>query len=336
MQSKEPSTTSANCKATTIYNNAKLIFHAIGSKFRSVQLEGIDPSQSLKTIDLTLEQFMEEKPNLSQKMQDCISKMRKSISSAKSNYLSCIGLVNLTDEPSIVKEMALKLSQDVKSLADTQPHPSILFIGGHYLHPKGGSLGGHTASYEVTRQDNGKLSFLINNTVKIEKYHKINGNRIHQLVYTDLEATDLDVDFWVNVIRTNYMNPVRGSILMDSFYDYVNLKLLKASDNKTTGRSFKSQEVGVCAWKSISVWLHGKISPDNENRDSSNELIYLQLKTFMFKKMLVHYTLNESFNTTITIRKDNNGDILNETAAIFLITELERKIKKYDIASLFK
>ncbi len=319
-------------KADTLYNNAKLIFHAIGPKVHSLKLEGIDPSQSIEVMEFTLGQFVDEKQDLSAEMRDCILKIRKSLLNAQSRYLSCIKLVNSSDE-STVNRIALELSQDVKILADTPSHPSVLFIGGHYLHPKGGSLGGHTASYEVIRQDDGKLSFLINNTVKIEKHHEINGNRIRQLVYTDLEAADLDRDFWTNVIQTNFMNPVRGSVLMDSFYDYVDTKLLKASNNKTVSRSFKCQEVGVCAWKSLSVWLHGKISQCNckENEDPFHESIYVQFKKFMFTKMLANFMPTEQFTATIRIGKNGDGAVFyGHSAAEYLKNELQQKIVKRD------
>jgi hypothetical protein len=63
-------------KPTSIYNNAKLIFHAIGSKFPSPQLEGFDPGQSIEVMETTLVQFIEQNPELSQEMRDRISKMR--------------------------------------------------------------------------------------------------------------------------------------------------------------------------------------------------------------------------------------------------------------------
>ncbi|HEY5235549.1 MAG TPA: hypothetical protein VIJ14_05180, partial [Rhabdochlamydiaceae bacterium] len=222
--------------------------------------------------------------------------------------------------------------QDTKSLADDPSCPSILFMGGHYIHPKGGSLGGHTSSYEVIRQDNGKLSFIIINTAKVGKYSDIHGNRIRQLVYTDLVPADLDSNFWTTVILKNYMNPVPRAELMDSFYAYVDTKLLKSPTSKTKGRSFKRQElvgefeVGVCAWKSISVWLHGKISPGDlsENRDSSNEIIYFRFKKFMFENMFASFNPDSSFKATVKMGEDSKD------AIVFLKAELERKIQKLD------
>lgn len=293
----------------SIYNNARLIFHAIGPKFHS-EFEGIDPSQSIEALETTLGSFMEQNQNISAKIRDSIVKAQKSLSSAKTQYLICRELVKLSTEPDVVHELAVRLSHDAKNLSDDQSHPSILFIGGHYLHPKGGSLGGHTASYETVRQDNGKLSFIINNTIPTEK-HKTYGDRIYQLVYKDLEAADLDIDFWKNVIRTNYMNPVQGKFWMEAFYNYVNEKLLK-SFNRVIGRSFKRQLVGTCAWKSVSVWLHGKISAGlrDENREACGELAYAQFKRHLLETMLAHFKPKELPST------------------IFLKTELERKVQQ--------
>jgi hypothetical protein len=319
-------------KPVSVYNNAKLIFHAIGSKFPSPQLEGFDPGQSIEVMEITLVQFIEQHPEISQEMRDRISKMQKSLARAKTNYWKCIGLVSLSGEQKVVGEMALQLSQDAKNLADDPSYPSILFMGGHYIHPKGKSLGGHTASYEVIRQDNGKLSFIINNTAKVGKYSGIDGNRIRQLVYTDLEPADLDSNFWTTVILKNYMNPVPRVELMDSFYVYVDTKLLKSPTNKMKGRSFKRQElvgefeVGVCGWKAISVWLHGKISPGDlsENRDSSNEMIYFKFKKLMFENMLANFNPDPSFKATIEMGEDRKD------AVVFLKAELKRKIQNID------
>jgi hypothetical protein len=319
-------------KTPSIYNDAKLIFHAIGSKFHSPQLEGIDPGKSIEVMETTLSQFIEQNPDVSQEMRDRISNMQKSLARAKTNYWNCIRLVSLSGEQKVVGEMALQLSQDAKNLAEDSSNPSILFMGGHYIHPKGKSLGGHTASYEVIRQDNGKLSFIINNTAKVGKYSGIDGNRVHQLVYTDLDPADLDSNFWTGVILKSYMNPVPRTELMDSFYVYVDTKLLKSPNNKKKGRSFKRQElvgeyeVGVCAWKSISVWLHGKISPGDlsENRTPSNEIIYFKIKKLMFENMLASFNPDPSFKATINMGEDSKD------ATVFLKAELERKVQKLD------
>ncbi len=319
-------------KPSSIYNDARLIFHAIGSKFHSPQLEGIDPGKSIEVMETTLSQFVAQNPDVPQEMRDRISNMQKSLAHAKTNYWKCIGLVSFSGEQKVVGEMALQLAQDAKNLAEDPSNPSILFMGGHYIHPKGKSLGGHTASYEVIRQDNGKLSFIINNTAKVGKYSDINGNRVHQLVYTDLEPADLDTNFWNDVILKNYMNPVPRVELMDSFYAYIDSKLQKSPTNKTKGRSFKRQElvgefeVGVCAWKSISVWLHGKISPGDmsENRNPSNEIIYFKFKKLMFENMLASFNPDPSFKATIDISEDSKD------ATVFLKAELERKVQKLD------
>ncbi|CAN5115297.1 hypothetical protein BH09DEP1_BH09DEP1_7000 [soil metagenome] len=296
-----------------IYNNPRLIFHAIGPKFYWPNLEGIDPSVSINAMERGLGDLTEKSPDLSPAMKERIVKTQKSLARAKTNYLICIGLVKLTEEPSCVDKMALELSQDAKSLTESQMHPSILFIGGHYLYPKGGSLGGHTATYDAMQQEDGKLSFVVNNTIKVEN-QEANGSLLLQLVYKDLVAEeDLDKDFWKNVIKTNYMNPIKGKYLMESFYAYLDKKLNKGS-NKTVGRSFHRQEKGVCGWKSISVWLHGKIAPGKciIERNACDELAYLHYKKFMFEKM------QACFNP--------DGSVYQETADV-LKAELEKKIQ---------
>jgi len=118
------------------------------------------------------------------------------------------------------------------------------------------------------------------------------------------------------------MSPVAGKFLMESFYDYVDTKLLKGSNNKTIGRSFRSQSVGVCSWKSLSVWLHGKISPGErgKDRDSSHEVVYARFKKLMFQNMLANFNPDKDFKATVG----------NEEYAVFFKAELARKIQKMD------
>ena len=77
------------------------------------------------------------------------------------------------------------------------------------------------------------------------------------------------------------------------------------------------QKNGVCAWKSISVWLHGKIAPGecNVNRDAARELAYVGYKRCLFENMQVNFKPDAS---------------LNEQTAASLKNELERKIQKMD------
>lgn len=299
--------------AVDIYNYPRLIFHAIGPKFSLPGLEGIDPSFSITAMEMSLQDVMEKSPDLSGQIKDRIVKARMSLARAKTNYLTCIGLVKLAEEPRSVGEMALKLSEDAKSLQKNEFDPSILFIGGHYLYSKEGSLGGHTATFDVARQEDGKLCYTVINTIKTEN-HVTDGSFIHELIYTDLEATDLDEDLWKNVIKLNYMNPNKGAYLMEAFYKYLDKKLNKGS-NKTVGRAFHRQEKWVCAWKSISVWLHGKIAPGKRSSDriACNELAYLHYKKCMFERMAARFKPNSSLalQTGVTLK-----------------TELEKKIQK--------
>lgn len=296
-------------ESVAIYNNAKLIFHAIGPKFHVPGLAGIDPSVSIEAMEVTLKDFIANNPSIPEKVKTSMINAQEALAIAKANYLSCISLVNVSKKPDSVNTLAVQLSQKVKELTENK---SLLFIGGHYIY-ESGSLGGHTASYEVIRQTDGKLSFIINNTIKTET-HTIDGNRIYQLSYQDLEPSDLNKHFWKNVIKTNYMNPLRGKFLMEAFYAFIDEKLFKGS-NKTVGRLFKQQEKGVCAWKSISVWLHSQIAPGerNVNRDNSRELMYVLYKKSLFENMLANFKPNIS---------------LPQETISALTDELKRKIHK--------
>lgn len=77
---------------------------------------------------------------------------------------------------------------------------------------------------------------------------------------------------------------------MQAFYEYIDKKLNTGS-NKIVGRSFHPQVKGVCAWKAVSVWLHGKIAPGKRSidRNACDELTYLHYKKCMFEKMAVRF-----------------------------------------------
>lgn len=305
---------------SSMYNNARLIFHAIGPKSSSLGLAGIDPSVSLSAMEASLQTFTAQIPDLPTSIKERMEKAKKSLETAKARYLTCISWVKLTQEPAKLDEMAEGLAEQVRQLAQNESQPSLLFIGGQYLY-KNGSLGGHTASYKVKRQADGQLCFKVFNTVKTEK-HKVDGNRIHQLVYSDLGTADLDKDFWKNVIKTNYMNPIQGKFLMESFYDYLDKKLLKDS-NKTHGESFKGQEDGgVCAWKAISVWLHDEIAPGERRvkRDAAQELAYVRYKGCMFGQMSTNFKPDNSMAqetaTTLRVELGKKVQKMNEISAL--------------------
>lgn len=289
--------------ADDIYNNPRVIFHAIGPTFDLPKLEGIDPSVSISAMEAGLEDILGTSPNMPTPMKARLVSAQKSLARAKTNYLVCIGLVKLTDEPSSVDKMALDLSQDAKRLKQSESEPSILFVGGHYLYSQLGALGGHTAAYDVMRQEDGKLRFVVINTLKEE-----------ELIYSDLEAADLDTDLWKNVIKTNYMNPIKGAFLMQAFYEYIDKKLNKGS-NKSVGRAFHRQVKGICGWKAVSVWLHGKIAPGKRSIDriACNELTYLHYKKCMFERMFARFKPDSSvaLQTGVTLK-----------------AELEKKIQK--------
>lgn len=286
-----------------IFNNARLIFHAVGPKFDAPQLEGIDPSVSITAMEAGLENLLVSSPDMPTRMRACIVKAQKSLARAKTNYVICIGLVKLSDVPQSVDRMAAELAQDAISLTQSESEPSILFVGGHYRYSQFGALGGHTVAYDAMRQEDGKLSFIVINTLNEE-----------ELVYRDLEAADLDANLWKNVIKTNYMNPLKGEYLMQAFYEYLDTKLNKGR-NKTVGRCFKRQVKGVCAWKALSVWLHGKIAPGNRSahRIACDELTYLRYKKGMFERMAACF-------------KPENSVAL--PTVVTLKNELEKKIQK--------
>lgn len=324
-------------RTDSIYNDAKLIFHALNPKYNSPELQGYDPPRALEVMSLMLDGFVIQNPDLTTEMKTRVSNIQKSLSRAKINYLTCIQFV-FTPDAVQEHELAQLFAENVKDLAANPSDPSLLFTGGHYIVSKEGNLGGHTVIDDVVCQPNGKLQFVINNSgTKAEKYHKTTEDRIDQLVYEDLEIDDLDEVFWRELIRTNFNNPVSSDKLMDSFYASVDAKLLKAN-NKTSGRPIKRQRAGVCAWKSLISWLHGAIAPGKfkKSRDPYDELVFLKFKKFMFENMLANFNPTPGFKATIgkkpgTISQNEDSFYVEDGAAAdFLKIELKRKIKKLD------
>jgi hypothetical protein len=281
-------------EVSPLYNDPKVIFHAIGPKVWS-KLEGIDPSMTTYVMNRLLGEFVAITPDLSEEIISRIQRMQKTLLAAQEHYLSCIYLVG-TDHLENVGPIASQLSQEVEKLFQDPLHPSLLFIGGHYYSSESRSIVGHTATYEVIRQDNGTLSFIVNNTIPIDAYHKVEEDRIYQLVYTDLSPNDLDTTFWKTVIHTNYMHP-KSQPLMDAFYNYLNAKF----KHKTTGRSYKRQIGGVCAWKSLSIWLRTHLDLPT----------YLRFKKMMFETFLAHF-----------------HPLPDDPTSLYLQAELTRKIDR--------
>lgn len=244
----------------SLYNDSKVIYHAIDPDV-GTDLEGIDPGYSIEVMEWLLNKYAAQK---------CVAEETRghieSLEAAKRRYYICIELVQSRDE-SKAREVASELSKEVEN--------SLLFVGGHYLYTKSGALIGHTATYEVERQENGRLSFAVNNTMQ-DSHHEIDGDTIKQLVYVDLEPTDLDASFWENVIKTNYMN-LKEEKRMSSFYAYLDTKLLKEPSNKIAGRSYRMQKAGVCGWKAIAVWLDGKMGDERS------------FHKFMFETLLANF-----------------------------------------------
>ncbi len=317
----------------SFYNDAKLIFHALNPQHNSPELQGYDPARALEVTAMMLDEFVLQNSDLTTQMKDRLSNIQKSLSRARQHYLTCIEFVAASDTTR-EQEVALQLADDVKDLAKDQLAPSLLFAGGHYIISENGFLCGHTTTYHVSRQENGKLQFIINNTgTKSDTYHENVADRTNQLVYSDLEADELDEHFWKSVIQTNFNNPVSSNMLMISFYTSIETLLYKGT-NKISGRPLKRQKAGICAWKSLSTWLHEAISPGRlkNDRNALDEIVYVRFKKFMFENMLANFNPPLSFKATIGKSSNNPEEFYVEDQATidFMKSELRRKIQKLE------
>ena len=180
------------------------------------------------------------------------------------------------DEYIISEMMCMKI-------ADLKEGECVVFPGGY----KGTSekMPGHAILYEVIAEPNQKFTFLINNTGAGIGHHKTNitSKRTHQLEYRKLDLKDLDADFWSSLCKLR--NQSRNS---NEIYAFIDKKLNKHDGNKVSGRRIKFQRSGVCAWKSISTWAHGKIAPGltATQRRPHEEIIYHQCKKNLIEKKI--------------------------------------------------
>ncbi len=269
------------------FDDPRFIYHALGPDYGS-DLSGWSLAESSAYMAKCLEAFISESGELSEEMKHKLEAFKQDLGRAKEQD------INLNVGPQ-------DLEKQVLGLANKGPDHRVLFFGGHS--GKGSSGGGHAVLYEVTCQPNGKYSFMINNTGEGNKTHVHGENgRVNQIVYKDLDASDLNAEFWKRIIETKHHDRVSN---MDDFYKYVDKQLNKENGNKCVGREIKAQRGGVCAWKTCCTLLHGIISPGETKsiRNPADELVFVKFKKFIFEKQLKAFSSVKTIDSTIRLPK---------------------------------
>ncbi|MBN9378737.1 MAG: hypothetical protein BGO14_07695 [Chlamydiales bacterium 38-26] len=264
---------SQNPSEQELKNKAKAIYHVLAPrKIHSSTLEGWSTRAAIHEMGLMLKTY---KADLQQSNSSHLKQIDWIVYNLE--YASSIqDLINVTDEnASLIPQMiCLKI-------AALKVGESLVFPGGYMgisNRPGRGNLPGHAILYEVIAEPNQKYSFIINNTGDGIGHHKTNtmSKRTQQLEYRNLDAQDLNGDFWFSICKLK-KNPRRN---VKDIYRFIDKKLNKHNGNKVSSRQIKFQRTGICAWKSISTWVHGKMAPGlkTKKRRTHEEIMYYRCK----------------------------------------------------------
>lgn len=311
-------------------NEAVLLHHQIGpTKYSSPELEGLIQSQAIGEMIKQLDSFNNDSnlnPPLTLEEKEEIEKTKKLLKDARSSF-------------EIIKSSPEQWASDLeKKVLNLDKNNSFLVLGG-YCNSEQSE--GHAVNYEIARNDNGTYTFKITNTGEGSSFHTTKGNKVFQLCYTNLSEKDLGLEFWMELPKL-----YNQSKDMSDIYKHFDSHLLK-KDNKIVGRLMKKQRCNICAWKSLSTWVHGKFL--SEKFSSRGQLLYDQFKYHILSDKLKTLMTDDSLQNNIgkitikkqksfiskfnrwfgskfsmeTIcRKENNLQILK--------TELENKLQKLD------
>lgn len=313
-------------------------FHVIGpTGLQSSSLEGMNRREAADQLSQYLQKFIVEETTLTEHQKEKLG-----------------SLLTTLDE-AIVSSVSMPLTEEVKKvfkqkfLEELDKNGRFLFLGGYITTSEVDKSihGGHAIIYEVFKEKDGSYTFVINNTGRGIEKHKIKGNKVHTILYTGLSLNTFNDNFWGKLLdyRSQGTN-VENSV--NNIYQHIDVSL-NCGDNKKDGRLLKYQRAGVCAWKGLSTWLHGKIAPGEKqlDRNKDDELLYLKFMRFVLSKKKVELKGMENVFTSknVIINKTNRVSKLfkemfgqkykpkeykDREAAKLLDDELDNKIARID------
>lgn len=327
----------------------RAIFHAIGpTNLKSKDLNGMTFRESANQLQYYLEKFIYDQLRLQflDDHADTITETQKQkLLNIKNTLNQAYQLQQEVDEKS--EEFLKNFKQKIES------NNRFLFFGGYVVKQNGGNQGkGHGIVFEVIKEKNGTYTFIVNNTGRGAEKHRSKGFRDHRaytMVYKGLKLDDFDLNFWDKLLLIkSHDNKIDEDALINTIYKHIDNKLKRKTgifkSNKTKGRVLKLQRAGVCAWKSLSTWLHGSIAPGQNpsDRKKEDELLYLKFMKFLLEqKMKELCELSISYdNKSITIFKTSKlfhvsfkkkpKDFNNQALLNLLKDELKNKINRID------
>lgn len=270
---------------------AKFIYHLLGpSQIQSDDLEGMNAGTAVdKLISELKDYYLVFQNSYDEHFKERLTTTLESLKFASSIYYK---LTNVSCNPKTISTKENEKIQEIANLiyhkiSDLKSDQSIAFLGGYRGKFVENHYAGHAALYEIKAESNGTFSLFINNTGEgIGTYHKISDfyRRGYPLEYRNIDLKDLNEDFWFQLCKLR-----QTASSMTEIYDFIDLKLNKKNGNKTPGRKIKLQRTGVCAFKCVSSWIHGKIAPGQtaKMRLPTQELMYERFKKNLIEKKII-------------------------------------------------
>jgi len=264
---------------------AKLIFHQMSPETNIVEegLSGMMRSPVFKDISNKLESYAknlqsEEDKQIILKLKETIDHCFEDAFQLEKIYVKNQGKgLNLESQIELEK-MANGWEEKIQEMKENE---ALLIPGG---------TTGHAVLYEVYKNPGGTYEFSIINTgLGIQVHHNTKKDRIGIRTYEGLESSDLNAEFLIPLLHIATINPPsiendQHSEGVKSIYRHLANKL--KLENEKTGRWHKEQRGGICTFKPLSVWLHGRIARGltPEERNPKDELLYEGLKLHILKQ----------------------------------------------------
>ncbi|MBN9378736.1 MAG: hypothetical protein BGO14_07690 [Chlamydiales bacterium 38-26] len=269
---------------------AKFIYHLLGpSQIHSRDLEGMNAGIAVdKLISELKNYYLVFQNSYDEQFKERLNTTLESLKFASTIYYELANISSRKTSPKQENEKIQKIAGLIyQKICGLKAHQSIAFLGGYRGKFVENHYAGHAALYEIKAEPNGTFSLFINNTGEgIGTYHKISDfyRRGYPLEYRNIDLKDLNEDFWFELCK------LRQTVSsMTEIYDFIDLKLNKKNGNKTPGRKIKLQRTGVCAFKCVSSWIHGKIAPGPtaKKRLPAEELMYERFKKHLIEKKIL-------------------------------------------------
>ncbi len=245
---------------------------------RNENLEGFTQSGGIKSY---LDDLIRYEASISESRVGLKEEIRKMIYILENAYSISTLLEHAGSKKSIMRELQLRVTEEVQDLAERGKIGDQLLIPGGYELVKGD---GHAVLYQITKTAEDKCSFTIINsgdgakestTVKGFGSSLINmfsqaifdenavREQVQDIQYENVSFQNLDLPFIQNIFDKKFNQNEKNP--MQVIKNRIDTSLRQDPHvKKTNGREHSSQEIGSCTFKSISSWLKDSFTSENE------------------------------------------------------------------------